>query len=877
MFKKIKIFKSLKSRIFFSFSAISFLLIFLFAIYFTTFTLDYVIELDKVKVEKVANEFSLKLTNLLNNNLTLTKSLSLALENTYNVEESQRREICDNLLKNTLENSANVTAIWVRFKPYTIDKLDTLYHNPHNGISGQYIKTFYKKRKQVLERQVTSAEEEMLNTFITENPQNQPAFILPHLTNEYNDSHVKKDNIMRFIVPIYNQGKFVGIVGLDIELDNVSDLIIKEKNYEIYLLSNKFKFIIHPDKRIQDKNLTETYSLLSEEYQFLKNLREEEKFTKYGRIFNESQNYFYVFNSLNIPQINSTWNIVVSISEEKLYAEKRERAYLIIILAVFLYLGNLLFFWRLSLAVSKALETISVFLEKISLGEFDYKNNAMMFWTSNELKLISSRTEKLKKGLNKIGSFANNISKGNLHSKFKPLSEKDNLGESLIELKNSLLVSRNNEQIRQQEQEENNWTNIGTTKFGEILRVNLNSIDELSYLTISNLTDYVEAIQGGFFLYTQKEDKDFLELISFYSYNRKLYQHKIIELGEGLVGTCALEKKMINTKIPKNYLQISSGLGKSNPRYVILTPLVYNNQIMGVIEIASMKKFTQLQIDFITNISVNIASSLESVKVNKQTIELLEVSRRQSEQMMSKEAELKGKINELQNLQNESLIVEKHMRGFIDSLNKTAHTAEFDTTTKLISINNQLLNFLKIKYQEATIKNYYELFNIEVEDLNIHQNYWNKVLNGEIVKFLIKITLRKNFVWLDIILSPVFHNQEKISKILLIAFDQTKIQKQRLEIDKLIADTDKKAEQLSIQERDMEFTYQELENMYNQVEEKNNKISKINNEKEEETKRVLFFQKELGKRINRSQKIEKRLKERNKELLNEIRELKIRN
>jgi len=874
-FKNIKILKSLKSRIFFSFSAMSFLLILFFSLYFINFTLDHVIELDKVKIEKTADEFSLKIFDFANQNLTLAKSVAISLENYETIKETERRKTFNNLLKNTLENSNDIVAIWVRFKPYSIDHLDSIYENKEDGISGQYIKTYYKDRKHVIEKNESIADVVFFNNFISENTRKQNAYILPHLVNEYKDSYTNKTNIVRFIVPIYNQNKFVGIVGVDVDIKNITDIISAEQQfYKIYLLSDDNRFIIHPNPKVQDKELTEAYPYLSEEYQFLKNLREGKKMYKLGNFLNETESNYYVFSSLTIPQANTVWNVAVGITERELYSQKRERTYIILILATLLFAGNLIFFWLLSNAVANSLNSISKFLSKVSQGEFEYKNTTISKWTSNELKSISLLTEKLKNGLQRTENFANDISNNKLDSYFTPLSENDNLGISLIKLKQSLLENKKEEQIRKRKQEDVNWTNSGITKFADILRLNLNSIDKLAYETIRNLTDYVGAVQGGFFIYNKVKGLKYLELTAFYSYNRKIYKRKIIKLGDGLVGTCALEQKIIHMEIPDNYLEITSGLGGASPRYVVLSPLIYDGQIMGVIEIASLNKFSDLHIDFIKKTSESIGSSLETVKINEQTVELLTSSEKQATNMAKKEKELKDKIAEFEIEHKKAKKAEKQMKGFIDSLNKTGHTAEFDSKTKLISINNQLLSILRTTYQDATTKNYYEILNIDIEDLETHQNYWRELEKNNVVKFIQKIKINKKEIWLDIILSPILDDNDIFSKVLLIAFDNTKMQKQKQEIENLVAQTQEKVEQLKIQEKDMDFTYQELEKMYEQVDEKNNEMKKIEKEKSEIEKRVEFFQKELEKRIKRFHKIETNLKERNKELVDEIKKMK---
>src|SRR6056297_3621270 len=94
------------------------------------------------------------------------------------------------------------------------------------------------------------------------------------------------------------------------------------------------------------------------------------------------------------------------------------------------------------------------------------------------------------------------------------------------------------------------------------------------------------------------EGNNFLNLKSAFAFDRKKFMERKIPLGDGLVGTCAIEKQSIYmTDIPEDYMEVTSGLGDSNPDCLLIVPLKIEEEVMGVVEIASLKKFEDYQIE----------------------------------------------------------------------------------------------------------------------------------------------------------------------------------------------------------------------------------------------------------------------------------------
>lgn len=222
------------------------------------------------------------------------------------------------------------------------------------------------------------------------------------------------------------------------------------------------------------------------------------------------------------------------------------------------------------------------------------------------------------------------------------------------------------------EEEKRNWANEGLTKCIAIIR-NQPDLDKLCNELVSFVVKYVKANQGGLFLTNTDDSNDvFLELTAAYAFERKKFIRKRVEIGQGLLGQAYLEKRYVYLKeIPKNYVSITSGLGTANPSALLIVPLKVNEDILGVIELASFHEFSDFEIRFIETMGENIASTLQGIKTNAITKELLASSQQQTEEMRAQEEEMRQNMEELSATQEEMSRKEAEYIKRIEELEKT--------------------------------------------------------------------------------------------------------------------------------------------------------------------------------------------------------------
>jgi methyl-accepting chemotaxis protein len=289
---------------------------------------------------------------------------------------------------------------------------------------------------------------------------------------------------------------------------------------------------------------------------------------------------------------------------------------------------------------------------------------------SDEIGDMSVALNSVIEGLKATSGFSQEIGKGNFDAEFEPLSEEDILGQSLINMRNNLKKAAEEEEKRKKEDSQRTWAAQGLAKFSDLLRQNNDNMEELSYSIVSNLVKYLDANQGGLFIINDEDNSDiFVELTACYAYDRKKFMEKRIEIGEGLIGRSIQEGETIfMTDIPEDYINITSGLGNENPSCLIIVPLKLNEQIYGVIEIASFKVFEKYQVEFIEKVGESIASTISSVKINIRTTALLEQTRQQAEEMSAQEEEMRQNIEELQATQEESARREAELQKALEEL-----------------------------------------------------------------------------------------------------------------------------------------------------------------------------------------------------------------
>ncbi|MBN2485364.1 MAG: GAF domain-containing protein [Bacteroidales bacterium] len=346
------------------------------------------------------------------------------------------------------------------------------------------------------------------------------------------------------------------------------------------------------------------------------------------------------------------WSLIVQKTNRHLHGHSRNLAFIMSGVLIVLILFGFLITRYFRESMLQRINSLKFSMQKLAIGE-----NATIDKNEwhDELGLAIDVYNQLNSRIYNAGNFALQLSDGNYNIEFGSQSENDNFAKALNTLKQKLQQNKLEAEQREREDKIRNWTNEGIARFNDLLRQSNNNIQNLSYIIIENLIEYLGANLGGVYMVEGETDSlKSIQLVASYAFDRRKYQAKTIEIGEGLIGNCYLERKPVYLKkLPEDYIEIVSGLGRSIPKALYITPLVMDVEILGFIEIASLEEFEDYKIEFINKLADNIAATFASVKLNSKTAELLEESKRRSHEIAQQEEEMRQNLEEMQATQEE--------------------------------------------------------------------------------------------------------------------------------------------------------------------------------------------------------------------------------
>jgi len=290
-------------------------------------------------------------------------------------------------------------------------------------------------------------------------------------------------------------------------------------------------------------------------------------------------------------------------------------------------------------------------VDKIAKGDLNQK---LPTQRTDELGKLAIAVNSMIDSLNDAADQADAIAEGDFNVEIIKKSDQDRLVIALNEMKNQIL-ERNNTMAQSEALLQKSNQDL---KQQSLLKSQISSITELSQGAtelqlladniISKLAEMINAGHGVFYVSSGDDSDHYLELIGSFAFEKRKTVQEKIAIGEGLVGQCAKEKKSILlTHAPSDYIHINSGLGGCEPLNILVIPMLFEQKVVGVIELASFQLFTSLNQTMLEQVANNTAVVINNIFSQQKTKQLLGETQSQSEELQVQQEELKSSNDDL--------------------------------------------------------------------------------------------------------------------------------------------------------------------------------------------------------------------------------------
>jgi CheY-like chemotaxis protein/signal transduction histidine kinase/HAMP domain-containing protein len=266
--------------------------------------------------------------------------------------------------------------------------------------------------------------------------------------------------------------------------------------------------------------------------------------------------------------------------------------------------------------------------------------------TENVNQLAANLTNQMRA----IGEVATAVTRGDLSRSIQVEARgevsylKDNINEMIRNLKETT-----------QKNAQQDWLKTNLARFTRLLQ-GQRDLQAVTKLILSELAPLVSAHHGVFYMMDSQESDARLRMIASYGYRSSRKLPTSFLPGEGLVGQCALEKTRIwLTDVPRDYIVVSSGLGSAPPNNIVVLPILFEQQVKAVIEIASLDRFTETHLSFLDQLMESIGVVLNTIEANSRTESLLTQSQSLAQELQQTNQELgeKARLLSEQNIEVE--------------------------------------------------------------------------------------------------------------------------------------------------------------------------------------------------------------------------------
>lgn len=709
----------------------------------------------------------------------------------FNLERSQ----AETVLIETISNNQEMKSLFMIWEPNLFDGKDKKYANlEFNDSTGRFIPMFKKNSDGIVIHEYVqnyNDKDDITSYYYYKNRKNI-AFGSPTLYRE----NAKNSLLMTITVPLRFGTRLLGFLGSDFYLDDINKKLLplcNESSFDCFIFSKEGTIIASPLRSILTGRNVDNAFRENSDFYFMK-FRRGENF----EIFNSD--YFIISNKLEFSEYENHFNVCLISDISKLNNIGNSYFFkcLLIGLVIFIIIYAIISLFKK--IYTDRLKDLTNKSKLITDVDEQIQNNKSIILP--ELQELDDMLDQYHETFVRIRDLNREIESHSYDETLDTLPHNNKFQKAYNKMLETLRKIASKEVSRKAKEQHDTWIQTGLAKINESMRIGTNKVDILADNILLTLINYVDALMGGLYMTLNEEDGDYLELISAVALGKKKALRIKIEKGVGMVGTCALEKRPLYLRhLPDNYIKVVSGLGKTKPVMLALLPLMYDNELIAVVEIAFLHELEDYEKEFLDVMSSAVAGAMVTAKTNEKTETLMRKFRSQADELAHNEKLMQENIQQLKDEQQKAIEREAYLKSILNAVDNTILTVEITVDGIIKSANQKYLNMIGYDMSQLLNMSIYDLQKEGKEELM--RIIYNVSTTGKFIEKEIQRTSKNGEThWLLATYTPYFDYEGKITKVLFFASDITETKRNHQEDLKKIKLLEQEIKKLENNEKD---------------------------------------------------------------------------
>lgn len=330
--------------------------------------------------------------------------------------------------------------------------------------------------------------------------------------------------------------------------------------------------------------------------------------------------------------------------------------------------------------------------------------------------LIFSIQRNIDHGLDRITNISRDIAEGTLNPAAAATVRKDEFGllaSSFYKLAADLHHRTAEERELRLKAEEQAWINTQVSEMALQLQGSVH-LQTAARVFIGRLAAAVGGSYGAVYLKQGGQ----LNFAAGYAFDESAGRREPIQLGSGLVGQCALDQQVIVLQdLPEHYIKVHSALGEASPSSLIVVPIMHEQEVVAVMELAALHPFGYKEHQVIERAGQNMGVLVNTLAGVARIEELLSETRLQKEELEAQTEELTAQTQELEAQTEELMAQTEELRMQTDQLQDQGEELKMQAESLLTS-NEQLQTQIELtEEQKAEIETQADELRQQTEEL----------------------------------------------------------------------------------------------------------------------------------------------------------------